>query len=424
MRQRGVVLPRSSTGELPMRHLFVSQEFPPETGWGGIGTYVSIISEALAAEGADVHVLSVVPEQASSRKVINGVTVHRERLPQPRGSGRLPPEAWRRLWLPLIVARVIKRLDVRPQVVECPEWCAEGLMLGLNGSVPLVARMHSGARQLFPHTGQGSRLHGLDGRFAIALEEFSVRRANVVVATRSVLKEVSGTLRLDPLAAHEISYPLRPTATASGPESGGPRVTFLGRFEPRKGPDVVLRALPQVVAAVPEVRVAFVGRDATEPGSVASAGWLLAEARRLGVSNSVEVREAFGRSVVDEELARATVSVIPSRWESFGYTVAEAMARERPVVVSPIGAFQDLVTDRVSGRVVPLDDVDGWASAMIELLTTPALARAMGIAAARNVATLTEPARIAALTLEAHRHAIERWRQGKQAGLTRRARRR
>jgi len=399
-----------------VRHLFVSQEFPPETGWGGIGTYVDIISEAMAAKDADVHVLSVVPGQESSRKSVDGVTVHRQNLPTVRGAGRLPPEAWRRFWLPLNVARLIKRLDLRPDVVECPEWSAEGWVMALRGSVPLVIRMHSGARQLFPYSGQGRGWRGLDGRLSTALEESSVRRANVITATESVLAELAAPLRLEREALHSITYPMRPSSVPVTPIGEVPRITFLGRFEPRKGPDVVLRAVPRVLSAVPEARFSFVGRDARAFTALGSASWLRSEAERLGVSHAVEIREAFGRKVVEAELQRSTICVVPSRWESFGYTAAEAMAAERPVVVSPIPAFREMVTDGVTGRVAALNDPDAWSDVLIELLRHPALARDLARAGASHVARLTDPSRIADLTLQAHEHAIERWCSGRRAG--------
>ena len=54
-----------------MKVLFVSQELPPETGWGGIGTYVSMISRALAERGVEVHVLSVAPLLAEAIRRIH-----------------------------------------------------------------------------------------------------------------------------------------------------------------------------------------------------------------------------------------------------------------------------------------------------------------------------------------------------------------
>lgn len=401
----------------PLRHLFVSQEFPPETGWGGIGTYVGIITEALAATGADVHVLSVVPDQPPSQKMVGGVTVHRQPLPVPRGSGRLPPESWRRTWLPLVASRLVRKLQIEPDVVECPEWCAEGLALGLLGSAPLVVRMHSGARQLFGYTRQGQRWRGLDGRMAMRLEERSVRQADVVTATRSVMESLAGPLRLDEAATRTITYPVRPAHevppfAADGP----PTVTFLGRFEPRKGPDVVLAAAPYVLAEVPQARFAFVGVNA---GALHSADWLRSEAQRLGVGHAVEVREEFGRHVVERELEQATVCVVPSRWESFGYTAAEAMVYGRPVVASAIPALRDVLGDGEGGRIVGSEDPQEWASELCQLLASPELAREVGAAGRNRIETVNNPARVARETQEAHQLAVERAHRRGRRRLTR-----
>ncbi len=398
-----------------MRVLFVSQEMPPETGWGGIGTYVDVLSEALAADGLDVHVLSVVERQQPSVKRAGGVTIHRRPLPPVRGAWRLPPESWRRAWLAVTVARLIGSLDIRPEVVECPEWMAEGLALALRGRVPLVVRLHSSARQLFPHTGQGGRAGGLDGRLAARLEELSARRANVVISTRSNLDEVAGPFGLDDRALHAIPYPVRLPRPAPMPENGAPRVTFVGRLEPRKAPEVVLRAAPKVLAAVPETRFAFVGRDAIADGAPPSTAWLRAEAERLGVSEAIELTGQLDRDGVEAQLRQATVCAFPSRWESFGNVVAEASAVGRPVVASAIPPFRELVEDGVSGRIAPLDDPAAWADALIDVLGDRRLAAEMGRAGAQRIAGISDPAHVARLTLAAHEHAIERWRRGERA---------
>jgi glycogen synthase len=395
--------------------LFVSQEMPPETGWGGIGTYVGLISEALAAKGVEVHVLSIVDDQPSTTKTVGAVTVHRRTVPRVRGSGRFPPESWRRLWLAATVARMVPGLMLDPTVIECPEWMAEGLALGFQRKWPLVVRLHSSARQLFPYTGQGTAWRGLDGRFASRVEEAAARRANVVVSTASNLSEVRTRLGFADAAVREISYPVRPLTPSPMPDPESPRVTFLGRFEPRKAPEVVLGAVPHVLAEIPAARFGFVGRDAIEPSSPSSSGGLQREAERLGVAHAVEIHDAFGRQAVERELRRTTVFVSPSRWESFGYVVAEAQTVSRPVVVSSIPPFRDLVQDGVTGHIVPDDNGRSWASALIELLRDHSRAVEMGRAGAARIAAITDPGHVADLALEAYEHAIERWRDGRRA---------
>lgn len=402
-----------------MKVLFVSQEFPPETGWGGIGTYVDVLSEALAAKGVEVHVLSVVEGQPASTNVVGEVTVHRHPLPRVRRPDRFPPQVWRRFWVPLTVTRLVRRLALEPSVIECPEWMAEGFGLALRGRWPLVVRLHSTARQLFPYTGQGTWARGYDGRVSAWLEETSARRANVVASTRSNLDEVAGWMRLDERALHAIPYPVRLPPLWPMPDPNQPRVTFVGRLEPRKAPEVVLRAAPRVLAQLPATRFAFVGLDVGVPGEMSSAAWLKREAERLNVAHAIELTGQLDRAGVMEQLRRATVCAFPSRWESFGNVVAEAGATGRPVVVSPIPPFRELVADGVTGRLVPTDDLHEWSAALIDVLSDQRRAEAMGRAAAERIAGISAPERVADLALAAYEHAIERWRRRQRAGRSR-----
>ena len=122
--------------------------------------------------------------------------------------------------------------------------------------------------------------------------EITARRANVVVSTRSNLDEVAGRLGLDDRALHPIPYPVRLGEPAPMPPNGAPRVTFVGRLEPRKAPEVVLRAAPKVLAAMPDARFTFVGRDATARRSSARTS-----ARNGGPGRAADTRGAGARVV-------------------------------------------------------------------------------------------------------------------------------
>jgi glycogen synthase len=389
---------------------------PPETGWGGIGTYVSTISRALAALGTEVHVLSVVPGLPPSRAQTGDVTVHRYPLPDVGKVARRAPEAWRRLWVPANVAWRAWGLPIRPDVVECPEWMAEGLGIAVGRRLPLVVHLHSSARQLFPFSGQGRRIRGFDRRAAFWLEEAAVRRANAVISTPWNLEELGPRLNLAREMLHPLWYPLEPPERLPMPDPGRPRVTFLGRFEPRKGPNILLGAVPAVLREVPEAVFAFVGRDPPGARGVASSDWLRTEAERLGVAHAVRVREAFGADAVETELRQSTVCAFPSRWESFGYTIAEAQGAARPVVVSSIPALRALVEPGTTGAIAASDEPGAWAAPLIELLKDPARARQMGEAGAERIARLTDPRRVAEETLVVYERAQERWRHGLRAG--------
>jgi glycosyltransferase involved in cell wall biosynthesis len=273
-----------------------------------------------------------------------------------------------------------------------------------------VVRLHSGARQLFPETGQGRALLGADGRLAARLEEWSARRACVVTGTRSILEEVTPRLRLDPDGVRAIPPPVRLPELAPSAAGAPPRVLFVGRLEPRKAPETIVRAAPGVLEAVPEARFSFVGRDGTTPGARSSGAWLEGEATRLGVAHAIELLGPRDQNGVRRALQDATVCAFPSRWESFGLALAEASAVGRPVVASDIPAFRELVRRGETGELVAPDGVGAWAEALITLLTDPVRARGMGEAGADHVRTVSDPGRVADATLAAYEHAIRRRR--------------
>jgi glycogen synthase len=411
-----------------MRVLLVSQEMPPETDWGGIGTYVAALAPALASAGADVHVLSVVPGQPASDHVIGGVVVHRRDLRRPPGVGRISrlPESWERVTLAAAVERVRRTLPFQPDVVEAPEWRAEGLGVALGRRVPLVVRLHSAAEQLFPYSGRA----GLDRRLAVWLERRSIAAADLVVSTPSNLADygarlngsagrmpamqavnlpVAGPSHAAPVAAAPVAAAAVAAERAPSQQADAPRVVFVGRLERRKGPETLVAAARAVVDAVPSARFSFIGADTGLPGGGSYSDMLRAQARRLGIEHALELDGHRPHPEVMADLRRAAVCAFPARHETFGYGAAEAAAAGRPVVASRIPPFVSLL----GGAAVLVDagDVPGWAEAIIGLLRDPQRAERLGAAAALRVRDRCSPERIAAEMLEVYAAAQARARR-------------
>jgi glycosyltransferase involved in cell wall biosynthesis len=388
-----------------MRLLFLSQELPPDTAWGGIGTYAGIITRALARRGIEVHALSVVPGQERSDEVRDGVHVHRAPLRRPRGVGRVLrlPETWDRLSRASAVAREARRLGLDFDVCESPEWGAEGLAIVLRGQTPLVVRLHSGAAQVLPHLGEV----GVDGRLAIRAEDSLVRRADVVTGPRPIVAETAVKLGLGPERTRYISYPVPRPAPMDHTEDPA-RIVFAGRLEPRKGPDVLIRAAPRVLAQVPDARFVLFGADAGAPGGGSFRAVLDGLAADLGVTEAVEMPGPLpGPDRVAAEMARGALCAMPSRWESMGYVAAEAAAAGRPVVASRLAALEEIVEDPASGRLVPPEDPAALADAIVEVLAmTPGEREQMGVAGARLVADRCDPERVADQTVAAYELAL------------------
>jgi glycosyltransferase involved in cell wall biosynthesis len=149
-------------------------------------------------------------------------------------------------------------------------------------------------------------------------------------------------------------------------------ILFQGRLSPEKGPDVLLRALPRILAEVPDAVVLFVGPDESvnfegPTGMTAEIGTL---ARRLGVSERVILTGAVPVDELPVYLSLADVLIFPSTTEKecMGLSIKQAMACGTPVVVGMAGGAGEAVQDGVTGRCCRSGDPEDLARATIEIL--------------------------------------------------------
>jgi glycosyltransferase involved in cell wall biosynthesis len=136
-------------------------------------------------------------------------------------------------------------------------------------------------------------------------------------------------------------------------------VGVIARLEAEKGHRTLLEAWPLVLAAQPRAWLLIVG-EGSERDS------LEAEAASLGISDRVVFTGR--REDVPAVTAALDVSVLPSYREAQGLSVLEAMALGRPVVASRVGGIPEMIEDGVSGLLVPPNDREALASAIVRLL--------------------------------------------------------
>jgi len=151
-----------------------------------------------------------------------------------------------------------------------------------------------------------------------------------------------------------------------------PTVGFVGRFWPEKGADTLICAL----AELPGVAAVLLG-EGPQRASIES---LAAE---LGVADRVVL--TGWRDDARDLLSTFDVFVLPSRRESFGISIVEAMLAERPVVATDVGSVSEVVVDGETGLLVASDQPGALAQAIRALLEDPDRSRRMG-ARGREVA--------------------------------------
>ncbi len=154
-----------------------------------------------------------------------------------------------------------------------------------------------------------------------------------------------------------------------GMEPGSPIVGVVGRLELEKGHPTLLEAWPHVLRSCPDAYLIVVGE-----GSRLDA--LHEIAREMKILHRVVFTGR--RDDIPAVTAAFDVAVLPSYREAQGLTILEAMALSRPVVASKVGGIPEMITDGVTGLLVPPHDPPALAAAIVRLLRDHQLADTLG----------------------------------------------
>ncbi|MDH2426981.1 D-inositol-3-phosphate glycosyltransferase [Sphaerisporangium sp. TRM90804] len=164
---------------------------------------------------------------------------------------------------------------------------------------------------------------------------------------------------------------------------------FVGRIQPLKGPDVLLRAAARMLAEDPSLRsrlvVAFVGGPSgnglARPSHVAEL------AGELGLSDVLWPAPPVPQHELAEWYRAADVTVVPSYNESFGLVALESQACGTPVAAASVGGLRTAVQNGHSGLLIDGHDPAAWAKALRTLVDRPALREALAAGARTHAAS-------------------------------------
>ncbi|MEU2364877.1 glycosyltransferase family 4 protein [Streptomyces noursei] len=193
-----------------------------------------------------------------------------------------------------------------------------------------------------------------------ALEKISARIAVSEYARRTLVEHLGGDAVVIPNGV-DVDFFAR---AEPRPEWQGRTIGFIGRIdEPRKGLPILMKALPTILAAIPDARLLVAGRG-DQDEAVA------------GLPADLRPRVEFLGMVSDEDKARllrsVDVYVAPNTGgESFGIILVEALSAGAPVLASDLDAFAQVLDQGEAGELFTNEDAEALATTAIRLLNTP-----------------------------------------------------
>ncbi len=379
---------------------------PRWTRDGGISAHVQSSATVLAEHGLDVRVLTARIETSEE---IPGVTVYRR------------PDLFHSD-VPM-TERLGEVLSFDPDVIHLHQVDLPDVVNAMRASAPVVISAHvysacpSGLYYFRPGQ-ECTRAHGPGCMFNMVLRGCAHTRNIKSLPTRYVNAArraealegadlvVSYSTAVDRhLAANGLGrrriLPFPATIEAKPGDDGHAtrrRVVFAGRVVSQKGVAVLIRAAREVDG---EFVICGDGRQLEAMRRLA---------HRTGVERRVSFRGWLDADGLAQELANASVVVVPSLWpEPFGLVGIEALAAGRPVIASATGGVEDWLDDGVSGLCVKPGDVADLARALNELLADPERQITMGLAGREAVNSRFSAERHVSAVLDAYAAARATW---------------
>lgn len=372
-----------------MRIALVSQEYPPETAHGGIGTQTYLRAHGLAARGHKVFVISHSPNEHRHVTLDRSVSVIR--IPGPDRYLPIHTDAVRWLTYSTAVAAELAELHARASLdlIVFPEWGAEGYVYLLNRTewnhVPTVVHIH-GPTAMFAHTMGWPDFDSELYRTGTMMEATCLRLADAVSSSSACSTEWCVKhygLERDFVPTLHTGVDTRAFFPRKVPKAERPTVIFVGNIVRNKGVDLLLDACCVLAREFDGLRLRLIGR-----GDDALCEELRDLANASGFPELLEMTGYVPREELPNELSRAYVFAGPSIYEGGpGNVYLEAMACALPTIACSGSGVSELLIDRETALLIPPNDRNALAAGLRELLADAEMRSAMGRRARQKVSS-------------------------------------
>ncbi|MHB1127839.1 MAG: glycosyltransferase family 4 protein [Bacillota bacterium] len=401
-----------------MRVLMLSWEYPPRSV-GGLARHVEDLSLAEAAQGHQVHVVTCGTPGAPPYEEELGVHVHRVDL-YPVDAPDL------RTWVLQLNVKMMEQAVSLVErfgkfgVIHAHDWLAAfaGRALKHAFQWPLIATIHA------TEAGRNHGLHNDSQRYISSVEWWLTYEAwRVIVCSWAMFQEVQNLFQLPSDKIRVIPNGVNAAKFQNSEEIQGFRerfavpgekiIFFVGRLVQEKGVQVVLDAMPAILASCPEAKLIIAGTGPME-------NHLRHRAWSLNIATKVHFTGYIDDQTRNQLYRNASVAVFPSLYEPFGIVALEAMAAETPAVVSDTGGLSEIITHGINGLKAHPGNADSLASNIVRVLRDGGYAGTLRQNASRLVQDVYDWRQIARQTIEVYHqvlndHRRSRWAENRPA---------
>lgn len=382
----------------------LSWEYPPKV-IGGLARAVADLSQALATEGHEVDVVTSDFSECNPTEYVSGVRVYRVNQHYPNPLGFLDTVLFMNYHL---IQKGIELLQTkRFDVIHAHDWLVAPSAKVLKHAFkkPLVATIHA------TEWGRNNGLHNDLQRHISDMEWWLTYEAyQVICCSRYMRDELRRVFQVpdDKIAVIPNGVKVNQFADVHEnlnhwrnqwalPEES--IVFYVGRHVHEKGLDLLLDAVPRVLAKRPQTKFIIAGTGPMHDE-------LKKIAHRMGIGHKV-LFAGFIDDLTRNSLYRlADVAVFPSRYEPFGIVALEAMAAQAPLVVSDIGGFAEIVSHNENGLTFYSGNAESLSHTILALLDDKQFARHLSRNAFNEVLEKYDWNRIALQTVEEYQRFV------------------
>jgi glycosyltransferase involved in cell wall biosynthesis len=371
----------------PLTICMLSQEYPPGVV-GGVGRMTAELARGFVREGHSVHVITRSPSTSKTTRVDDGVFVHSVcPVPSamPPAGVLMPAHLWQ---YSRAVADKVHSIAEQNHIdlIDGPLWDAEGLAVILDRKWTCITNLETPLHVMLELNPEwlASEENRLTMETLLAAEKSVVSASHGIRAiSAAILSKIQTAYDVDLSGCCHAVVPIgiRDEPVRSTPQKEDVvEVLFVGRFERRKGIDVLLEVIPPLCREFPSLHFTLAGPD-REIVSSQGGNRTMSFASTYAadpILSQVSFAGAIGDDELEEYYRRCDIFVAPSLYESFGIVYLEAMRAAKPVVGCRVGGIPEVVEDGVTGLLCAPGDAKGLHSAITSLVTDAPRRREMG----------------------------------------------